>query len=145
MKRIFTPSTLRISIEILLVTVLLVIALPNNIASQASAQQEPAAPTALYWYQCNATNHAAVFTNRVHIYCASTTPVGGAPVLTGISWFAYPTSPDSSAASRFMSIMQSSVITGKLVWVEVDPNDTSGTAFGCAAADCRRIYGIELR
>jgi hypothetical protein len=124
---------------------LLVVALPITSTTQASAQQEPVAPTALYWYQCNATNHVAVFTNRVHIYCTTTAPVGAAPALPGISWFAFPTGPDSAAASRFMSIMQSAKIIGGTVWVEVDPNDTSGTTFGCGASDCRRIYGIELR
>jgi hypothetical protein len=147
MKRFLTLSTVRMSIEILLVMVLLMVALPNRITSQASAQQEPEAPTALYWYQCNTTppNHVAVFTNRVHIWCTSTTPVSGAPALTGIYWFAFPTSPDSAAASRVMSIMQSAKIIGGTVWVEVNPTDTSGSAFGCGSGDCRRIYGIELR
>jgi hypothetical protein len=145
MKRLISFSNLRVIIEILLVAALLIVALPNSVNSHASAQQEQVAPTAKNWYQCNPPTHVAVFTNRVHIFCTSTTPVGGAPVLTGISWFAFPTAPDSAAASRFLSVLQSTRIIDGYVWLEVDPNDTSGTAFGCAAGDCRRIYAAELR
>lgn len=145
MKRVLTLSTLRLVFETLLIIVLLLVAFPNVVTTHATAQQEPVAPTAIYWYQCNAATHVAVFTNRIHIYCASTTPVGTAPPLTGIYWFAFPTSPDSAAASRFMSILQSSKIIGGTVWLELDPNDTSGTSFGCGATDCRRIFGVELR
>ena len=99
----------------------------------------------MYWYVCNGPNHVGLFTNRVHIYCASTTPVQNAPALTGISWFAVPTAPDSAMASRFMSLLQTSVIASKPIWLEVNPSDTSGTSFGCSAADCRRIYGMEMR
>ena len=146
MKRFFTLSTVRTSVEILLVIVLLMVTLPNAITTNASAQQEPEAPTAYYWYQCNPATHVGLFTNRIHIYCSTTTAVGGAPALNpSIHWFAYPTNPDSAEASRFMSIMQSSHITGTTVWVYLDPNDTSGTSFGCGSGDCRRINGIELR
>lgn len=145
MKRFLTVSNLRMSVEILLVIVLLMIALPGASVNQASAQQEPEAPTANYWYQCNTPNHVGLFLNRVHIWCPSTTPIGGAPALSGIYWFAFPTSPDSAEASRFMSIMQSAKIVGGTVWLYLNPTDTSGTAFGCGAGDCRRIYGIEFR
>ncbi|MGE5123842.1 MAG: hypothetical protein ACM3H7_04945 [Acidobacteriaceae bacterium] len=135
----------RLVFEILLIVGLLTVALPGSIRTQAVAQQEPDSTDALYWYQCNLSNHVAVFTTRVHIWCQSTTPVGGAPALTGISWFAFPTSPDSAGASRIFSILQSAKVTGGVVWVWVNPADTSGTSFGCGASDCRRIYGVELR
>jgi hypothetical protein len=145
MKRFATISNLRLAFEILLVVALLLIALPNSVNTQASAQQEQLAPTAIYWYQCNPPTHVAVFTNRVHIWCSSTTPVAGAPAIPAISWFAFPTSPDSAGASRFLSILQSTRLIDGYVWLELDPNDTSGTAFGCAEANCRRIVGAELR
>lgn len=145
MKRILSSSKLRSIFEILVLIALLLVAFPDTITTKATTLTEPESPTALYWYQCNATNHIGLFTNRIHIYCGTTTPIAGAPTLTGIYWFAFPTSPDSAAASRFMSVMQSSVIAGRTLWVQVDPSDTSGTSFGCSAADCRRIYGIEMR
>jgi len=145
MKRSLSISTLRSAFEILLVIVLLMVAFPNTITSRVTAQQEPEATTALYWYQCNATNHIGLFTDRVHIFCTSTTPIAGAPAIDGIFWFAFPTSPDSAAASRFMSLLQTSVITAKPVWLQVDPNDTSGSSFGCGAVNCRRFYGMEMR
>jgi hypothetical protein len=146
MKRILTLSNLRLALEAILVLAVLA-AVVLHFAPTRAAAPDPAAPAALYWYQCNtpASDHVAVFTDRVHIWCPSTTPVAGAPALTGIYWFAFPTSPDSAAASRFMSLMQTATIAGRNVWVEVNPTDTSGGTFGCGTDNCRRIYGLELR
>lgn len=146
MKNIFSLSNLRVALEILLVIVLLPLALSYNSAPGAAAEQAPQSPEALYWYVCNPANHIGLFTDRVHIYCQSTTPIAGAPALSsGIYWFAFPTGPDSAAASRFMSLLQTSVITSRSIWLEVNPTDTSGKSFGCGATDCRRIYGMEMR
>jgi hypothetical protein len=145
MKQRKSLPTIRLGFEILLIVVLIMVALPGSIRTQAVAQQEPESADAMYWYQCNLSNHVAVFTNRVHVWCQSTTPVAGAPALTGIYYFAFPTSPDSAGASRIFSILQSAKVTGGIVWVEVNPADTSGTSFGCSSGDCRRIYGVELR
>lgn len=146
MKRTLTLSNLRVALEVLLVIVLLPLALSYNSAPEKAAAQAPEAPEALYWYQCNPVNHVGLFTNRVHIYCQSTTPISGAPALnSAIHWFAFPTAPDSAAASRFMSLLQTSVITSRPIWVQVDPTDTSGASFRCASGDCRRIYGMEMR
>jgi hypothetical protein len=99
-----------------------------------------------YWYICNPTNHVAAFLDRVHIFCQSTTPVATAPALNAaILWFAVPTSPDSATASRFMSLLQTAVITAKPIWLNLNPDDTSGSSFGCGAANCRRILGVEMR
>jgi hypothetical protein len=146
MKRFLNLSTLRLAAEVLLVVTLLLVAFSRSTPTQATPQQAPEAPTATYWYVCNATNHVAVFLDRVHVYCQTTTPVQGAPALNAnITWFAIPTSPDSAAASRFMSLLQTSVITAKPIWLLLDPNDTSGNSFGCGAANCRRISGMEMR
>lgn len=145
MKRILTLSNLRVAIEVLLIIVLVPLALSYKSAPGKAAAQVPEAPEALYWYVCNPTNHIGLFTGRVHIYCQSTTPIAGAPALSGIYWFAVPTAPDSAAASRFMSLLQTAVITSRPVWVQANPTDTSGSSFGCAASDCRRIYGMEMR
>lgn len=146
MKRYPNLSNIRLALEVMLVVVLATLALSRNTATQAASQQAVEAPEASYWYQCNAPNHIGLFSNRVHVFCQSTTPVGSAPALdAGIFWFAVPTAPDSAAASRFMSLLQTSVITAKPIWLQVVPNDTSGTSFGCGANDCRRIYAMEMR
>ena len=146
MKRVQSISTLRFVFEILLVIVLLMVAFPDTITTHATAQQAAEAPTALYWYQCNAPNHIGLFSDRLHIFCQTTAPIAGAPALDpAIFWFAYPTSPDSAGASRFMSLLQTSVITSKPIWLQVDPNDSSGSNFGCGGANCRRFYGMEMR
>jgi hypothetical protein len=141
MKHYFTFSNLRLAIEILLVIIIAASAFSNYRSAQGASVKAPEAPDAVYWYQCNSPSveHVAVFANRVHVWCQTTTP------MAGISWFAFPTAPDSAAASRFLSLFQSSAISGRYVWLELDPADTSGSSFGCAAADCRRVFGAELR
>lgn len=148
MKRLLNRANLRIAIEIILVISVVAFAFTRSAPTPAAAEPPSAALLSLYWYQCNApaTQHVGLFTNRVHIYCATTTPVYTAPALsTSIHWFAVPTSPDSAEASRFLSLFQSSTISGRYLWVELDPTDTSGSTFGCGSSDCRRIYGAELR
>jgi hypothetical protein len=147
MKHFFTFSNLRLAIEILLVIIIAATALSKYMPAQGASVAAQEAPDAVYWYQCNSPSgeHVAVFTNRVHVFCQTTTPVGSAPVLSGISWFAFPTSPDSAASSRFLSLFQSSAISGRYVWLEVNPTDTSGSSFGCATDNCRRVFGAELR
>lgn len=146
MKRFVSRANFRITLEILLILALLLAAFPNIITTHAIAQQQPEAPDAQYWYQCNPPNHVGLFTNRLHIFCTTTSPIAGAPVLDpAITWFAFPTAPDSAEASRFMSLLQTSVITAKPVWLFLDPNDTSGSSFGCGGANCRRLYGMEMR
>ena len=146
MKHFFSLSNLRLLVEVVLIAVLATLALTRSVATQAAPQAASEAPDAVYWYVCNAVNHVGLFTTRVHIYCQSTTPISNAPALNAaIHWFAVPTQPDSAAASRFMSLLQTSVISGRPIWLEVNPSDTSGTSFGCAAADCRRISGMEMR
>jgi hypothetical protein len=147
MKHFFTSGNLRMAIEILLVIIIAASAISSYKPAQGASVAAQDAPDALYWYQCNSPNveHVAVFTNRVHVWCQSTTPVGSAPALSGIYWFAFPTSPDSAAASRFLSLFQTSTISGRYVWLEVNPTDTSGSSFGCGSGDCRRVTGAELR
>jgi hypothetical protein len=147
MKRTLNLSNLRLAFEGLLIIAVAAAALAHFFPTRAASAQASDAPEALYWYQCNTptSQHVAVFTNRVHIWCPTTTPVASAPALSGIYWFAFPTSPDSAAASRFMSLMQSAILASRTVWVEANPTDTSGTSFGCAADNCRRIYGLEIR
>jgi len=145
MKRFLSVSNLRLAFEVLLILALLFVAFSHINTTKAAPSQAPEAPDALYWYQCNGPNHVGLFTNRVHVYCSSITPISGAPALTSIHWFAVPTSPDSAEASRFMSLLQTSVITSRAIWVEANPTDTSGSKFGCGSADCRHIYGMEMR
>jgi hypothetical protein len=146
MKRILTLSHLRLLLEILLIAVLALAAFSNSIHTQAASTQAPEAPQALYWYSCDPPNHVGLFFERIHIFCQTTTPIAGAPPLSAsITWFAVPTTPDSVAASRFMSLLQTSTITGRVIWINLDPADTSGSSFGCGAANCRRLYGMEMR
>jgi hypothetical protein len=148
MKRILTLANLRLAIEIILVIGALAFTLSRSTLTEAASTPVPEAPDATYWYQCNAptTMHVGLFGNRIHVYCPTTTPVSTAPALSAsIHWFAVPTAPDSAAASRYLSLFQSAAISGRYLWVQLNPTDTSGSTFGCGSGDCRRIYGAELR
>ncbi len=143
MKRLLTLANIRLALEFLLVVAAMAAFLLYGLSARAASTQ---APDAVYWYVCNPVNHVGLFTERVHIFCTTTTPIAGAPALDpAITWFTVPTSPDSAAASRYMSLFQTSVITARPIWVLVDPADTSGNSFGCGASNCRRIYGMEMR
>ena len=60
-----------------------------------------------------------------------------------IYWFAYPTS-DSGNASRMLSLFESARATGSTVTFYFEPNDTSGTSYGCLASDCRAIWAATM-
>ncbi len=79
----------------------------------------------------------ATFTLRVHVRCSLAAP-------GGIFFFAVSTS-DSASASRFLSIFTTAKVTGKNVILFYTAADTSGTAFGCGAADCRAATGAEVQ
>ncbi len=77
------------------------------------------------------------FANRIHVKCA-------APVSGGIIWFAVD-SKNVDFANRFLSMVNTALVAGKTLTVNYDPADTSGAAFGCAANDCRKAIGINMR
>jgi arabinogalactan endo-1,4-beta-galactosidase len=94
------------------------------------------AAAAPVWVDCT-PGKVATFPSRVHVECTAT--VGG-----GILFFAVASS-DTGYANRFMSLASSALVAGRTLRVFYDPADTSGTAFGCGAADCRRAQGIALQ
>jgi arabinogalactan endo-1,4-beta-galactosidase len=77
------------------------------------------------------------FANRIHVKCASS-------VSGGIRWFAVD-NLKTDYANRFMSIVNTALVSGKTLSVYYDPGDTSATAFGCGAKDCRKAIGINMR
>jgi hypothetical protein len=81
-------------------------------------------------YGCTPAN-VAVFDNRIHVNCT----VANA---SGIQYFAVPTA-DRDRANRTLALLLAAISTGATVGVHFDPNDLSGSAIGCANADCRLI------
>ncbi len=102
----------------------------------ALATAVPSARAAGVWSDCVPVLTGS-FANRIHVKCAAS--VGG-----GIRWFAADTTK-ADFANRFMSLVNTALVSGKTLSVYYDPADTSGTAFGCEAADCRRVIGINMR
>ena len=103
-------------------------------ASTPTLASTSKAPTSIF--NCTPST-VAVFTNRVHVSC---NPADGA-----IVYFAYCSTKDSAAASRFLSVFATAKATGKKLYIYFNPSDTSGTACGCQSGDCRVITGAEIR
>lgn len=142
MKRIMTFSNIRFAIEVVLIVILVAILIARPSLSSAAPQSiENNALASPVWYTCGTPDQVAVFTNRVHVHCQTVT---GSPTMPdAVHWFAVSTA-DSAMASRFMSIIQSAVLTTQPLYLFVDSADLSGGNFNCATGDCRRLYGVEL-
>ena len=78
-------------------------------------------------------NSVVVFSNRVHIRCEE--------IVGGIQYFAASTA-DAAHIARVLSIISTATVAGRVVSVRYDPADTSGTAIGCQANDCRLIQAV---
>jgi hypothetical protein len=97
---------------------------------------DPAYPGApVDWYTCT-PDSVATYNERIHIKCT-------APASGGIWFFAAPTTNPHHAA-RLLSILSLADVAGRNVSVLYDPNDTSGTSFGCLETDCRILLAAEL-
>jgi hypothetical protein len=96
------------------------------------APSDPAAPAA--WHTCTSVG-VAVYPSRIHVECS---------VAAGsIRFFALGTS-NSAHTARVLSVLSMGHVTGKPLTIEYDPNDTSGTAIGCQANDCRLILSAAI-
>ena len=73
------------------------------------------------------------FSSRVHVQCQ--TPI------SGVSYFAASTA-DAANVARILSVITAAQVAGRTLTVLYDPADTSGTAIGCLAADCRLIQAV---
>lgn len=79
----------------------------------------------------------ATYAERIHVRCAQATSAG-------IVFFSVATANSAHAARMLSSLLMAHTV-GKNVVVEFDPNDTSGTAFGCQAHDCRRLLSVAVQ
>ena len=90
---------------------------------------QAAAPTAVA--DCSPTE-VAVYHSRIHIRCAEGIKDGAAT----ITFWAVSTR-DAQWANRFLSLGSTALVSGRHMRFTFTPGDTSGTAFGCLAQDCR--------
>ncbi len=77
-----------------------------------------------------------IFIQRVHVQCTPSVVIG----TNTVRYWAYPTS-DSAGASRFLSLFETAKAIPTTLTIYYDPNDLSGSTFGCSNNDCRRILG----
>ena len=95
---------------------------------------DPAAPEASTWVTCT-PNQVAAYSSRIHVRCNES--------YSGIRYFAYPTT-NAAAVARYLSLLTSAQVAGHTLSILYDPADTSGTAYGCAASDCRPLQAVVL-
>jgi hypothetical protein len=86
-------------------------------------------------HTCNSVD-VATFANRVHVRCDRATN-------GGIVFFAVATA-NSAHAARILSVLMMAHLTTRKIIVEYNPNDTTGTSFGCLAHDCRRLLSVAV-
>jgi hypothetical protein len=122
-----------VTVLALLLVVFLVSLLTRNMTIQARPS-EPQRPEAAGWVSCTPIT-VAVYVNRIHVKCAA--------AIGGVQYFAFPTT-DSASASRFLSVISAAQVAGRTLTILYDPADTSGTAYGCQASDCRAMQAASF-
>jgi hypothetical protein len=136
----------RLLAEIVLILIILVGVLSSSVATQAQAPS-PLGGGGIGWYSCNLpVVDVAVFNNRVHVRCTSkfiTVNSGVSPEITGVEWLAVPTS-DNATSSRYLSLFETALLSGKPLTFYLDPMDLSGGAWGCGTGDCRTLIGAKV-
>lgn len=103
-------------------------------SGEAAFRAESRSPSATSFF-CT-PNGVAVFENRVHIHCTTADS-------NGVSYFAYPNT-DAAQTARVLSLLLVAYTTTSPVYIYYDPNDTSGSAWGCQVADCRVFTGASM-
>jgi hypothetical protein len=86
-------------------------------------------------HTCNSVDVAA-FANRIHVRC-------DIAASGGIVFFAVATA-NSAHAARILSVLMMAHLTTRKIIIEYNPNDTTGTSFGCLANDCRRLLSVAV-
>lgn len=89
-------------------------------------------------FVCQPTE-VAVYQGRLHVRCSQTVNDGG----NVIRFWAVSTA-NAQHANRFLTVAASALVSGRNLKVSYTPGDTSGTAFGCQANDCRVPWALTL-
>ena len=134
-------AVVSLSVVSVLVAIALFVGVPTGTfaanpaqATMAATMAGTAAANQVTTVRCQPTQ-VAVSSQRVHVKCA--TGVGK------VVYFATPTQ-DQQTAMLYLSLLETAVTTRKQLVIDVVMSDTSGESFGCAAADCRTIGGMDI-
>lgn len=103
---------------------------PDQLHPAGSSSQAPATSQ---WNNTCVPVGIVTYSTRVHVQCQS--------AVSGIIYFAAPTA-DAANVARILSIITAAQVAGRTLSILYDPADTSGTAIGCAANDCRLIQAV---
>ncbi len=89
-------------------------------------------------FVCQPTE-VAVYQGRLHVRCSQTVNDGG----NVIRFWAVSTA-NAQHANRFLTVAASALVSGRNLKMSYTPGDTSGSAFGCLASDCRVPWAVTL-
>jgi hypothetical protein len=112
--------------------VLVAIAIGASVLAGSAAPASAAQTT----HTCKPVD-VTTFPERIHVRC--NTAASG-----GIVFFAIPTA-NSEHAARILSTLLGAHLAGRTIVVGYDSADVSGTAFGCAPHDCRRLLYVGVQ
>jgi hypothetical protein len=101
----------------------------DEMHASGSTSQASAAST---WVSC-VPIAIVTFSSRVHVQCQT--------AISGVSYFAASTA-DAANVARVLSVITAAQVAGRTLAILYDPANTSGTAIGCQAADCRLIQAV---
>jgi hypothetical protein len=119
-----------------LIVMLIIGSIAAGVVLRANLAHAASPDAGVYW---TCTPNLVVSANiRVVARCASGYVIDPN---TTIYWFAYNTK-DSANASRMLSVFETAKATDATITVYFDTTDLSGTAYGCAASNCRAIWAV---
>jgi hypothetical protein len=110
------------------VSVIVVVLLVSGLARQSFA--------ATTTYVCKSVE-VMTYDVRVHVRCDKA-------AAGGIVFFAASTA-NSQHAARILSVLLMAHTTARPIAIQYDPSDTSGSDFGCAVTDCRRLLAVGVQ
>ncbi len=106
---------------------------PADRSGEAASSDASRAPSATF--TCTPSG-VGVFETRIHVHCTTADA-------NGVSYFAY-RNTDAAQTARILSVLLVAYTTNSYVIIYYDPADTSGTAWGCQAGDCRVFTGASM-
>ena len=119
-------------------------ALPQPLNAQAAAPVQVSvdgSPTLLNYFPCTIVRtgvFSAPAPGRVHVQCSNAINDNGA----SITFWAFK-ADDSATASRYLSIFNTALATGRTVGIFYNSGE-NGSAWGCDVSNCRPIVGATM-
>lgn len=94
------------------------------------------------WIDCT-PSQASAYSVRAGVKCTTLFDDGDGNGVNTIQYFAVDTT-DEQFSNRVSAMLLASVTSNKVVRVLYDPQDTSGSSYGCDPSNCRRLQAVNI-